>query len=345
MPRGTSTGLGTLLAPERKTASSIEELLVGAVSREPMLTGDSKSGARFERVTIDGDPHIVKYLHVDDDWIMRCTGDLTCRPATVWRAGILDLLPSCIEHGVVGVATGLGRNGWGAAVLMRDMSPWMVPEGDGPVPLDQHLGFIEHMATLHTSFWGWHDTVGLTPDVSRLAEFSPQNMALEDARGWPDVVPRLIVAGWARYPSIAPAVADAILELAADPTALAVALRACPGTFIHGDWKMGNLGSRPDGTTVLLDWAVPGEGCPTLDLAWYLALNAARLPQSKEDTIVAYRSALESLGISTAHWWDVALDLALLAGSVWFGWEKALAGPGPELAWWVERAEAGLARL
>ena len=155
-----------------------------------MLTADSKSGARFERVTIDGEPHVVKYLHVDDDWIMRCTGDLTCRPATVWRAGILDRMPPCIDHGVVGVATGLGRNGWGAAVLMRDMSPWMVPEGDGPVPLDQHLGFIEHMATLHASFWGWHDTVGLTPDVYRLAEFSPQNMALEDARGWPDAVPR-----------------------------------------------------------------------------------------------------------------------------------------------------------
>jgi hypothetical protein len=330
---------------DRAVASSVEELLAGAVERRPMLTADSKSGARFERVTIDGEPFVVKYLHVDDDWIMRSTGDLACRPVTVWRAGILDRLPSCIDHGVVGAATGLGRNGWGAALLMRDMSAFLVPEGDAPVPLDQHLRFVEHMAALHGAFWGWRDTVGLTPDMSRITEFSAGNMALEEARGWPDPVPRLVVEGWGRYPSVAPGVADAVMALAADPSPLVTALRSCPRTFLHGDWKMGNLGSRPDGTTVLLDWANPGEGCPTLDLAWYLALNAARLPQSKEDTAMGYRRALEARGVPTGGWWERALDLALLAGSVWFGWEKALGGPGPELTWWVERAAAGLAHL
>ena len=228
---------------------------------------------------------------------------------------------------------------------MRDMSPWLVPEGDEPVPLDQHLRFLEHMATLHASFWGWHDTVGLTPDLHRFAEFSRDNMVVEESAVGPTSSPRSSSTdgrGTRRSP---PAVADAVMALAADPTPLAEALRSCPRTFLHGDWKMGNLGSRPDGTTVLLDWAMPGEGCPTIELAWYLALNAARLPQSKEDSAAAYRRALESHGVATAPWWDRALDLALLAGSVWFGWEKALGGPGPELAWWVERAEAGLARL
>jgi hypothetical protein len=334
-----------LSVPDRAVATTVEELLADATERRPMLSGDSKSGARFERVLIDGEPHIVKYLHVDDDWIMRSTGDLACRPVTVWRAGILDRVPACVDHAVVGAATGLGRNGWGCALLMRDMSAWLVSEGDDPVPLDQHLRFLEHMAALHASFWGWRDTIGLTPEFHRFTEFSAGNMDPEGARGWPDVVPRLIVDGWARYPSVAPEVADAVLALAADPTPLVDALRTCPRSFLHGDWKMGNLGSLPDGTTVLLDWAVPGEGCPTLELAWYLALNAAKLPQSKEDAVEAYRGALESLGVSTASWWDCALDLALLAGSVWFGWEKALGGPGPELAWWVERAAMGLARL
>jgi hypothetical protein len=246
---------------------------------------------------------------------------------------------------MVGVAGGLGRNGWGTALLMRDMSPWLVPEGDEPVPLDQHLRFLEHMAILHASFWGWRDTIGLTPDLHRFSEFSRENIALEEARGWPDLVPRLIVEGWGRYPSVAPEVAEAVLSLARDPTPLAGALRTLPRTLLHGDWKMGNLGSKPDGTTVLLDWAMPGEGCPTVELAWYLALNAARLPQSKEAAMASYRAALESLGVSTVPWWDRAVDLALLAGSVWFGWEKALGGPGPELSWWTERAAAGLARL
>jgi hypothetical protein len=329
----------------RPCASSVEELLDGATDRTPMITADSKSGARFERATIDGEPHVVKYLHVDDDWIMRSTGDLACRPVTVWRSGLLDRVPVCIDHTVVGAATGLGRNGWGAALLMRDASAWLVPEGDDAVPLDQHRRFLDHMAALHVGFWDWSDDVGLTPDQHRFTEFSATNVSLEAARGWPDAVPPLIVEGWSRLPAVAPTVADAVIALTEDPTPLARALRGCPRTLLHGDWKMGNLGSRPDGTTVLLDWAVPGEGCPTLELAWYLALNSARLPQSKEETAAGYRHALEANGIDTDGWWERALDLALLTGSVWFGWEKALGGPGPELAWWIERAAAGMERL
>src|SRR5947199_361864 len=86
----------------------------------------------------------------------------------------------------------------------------------------------------------------------------------------------------------------------------------CPrGTLVHGDWKMGNLGSHPDGRTILLDWAVTGEACGTSDLAWYLAINCERLPHSKEDAIAAYRDALERHGVTTSSWWDRAIALAL----------------------------------
>ena len=80
------------------------------------------------------------------------------------------------------------------------------------------------------------------------------------------------------------------------------------------------------------------------DLAWYLALNAARLPESKDDTIETYRASLEAHGVDTASWWDDGLALELLATMVQFGWEKALGGPGPELDWWERRALQG-ARL
>ena len=46
---------------------------------------------------------------------------------------------------------------------------------------------------------------------------------------------------------------------------------------------MGNLGRHPDGRTILLDWAFPGRAPPATDLAWYVALNVERLPQSKDD--------------------------------------------------------------
>jgi aminoglycoside phosphotransferase (APT) family kinase protein len=122
------------------------------------------------------------------------------------------------------------------------------------------------------------------------------------------------------------------------------ALASQPQTLLHGDWKMGNLGSHPDGRTILLDWATTGRGCVTSELMWYLAINAARLPHTKEDAIAAYRAALERHGIDTAAWWDAAVDLALLGALVQFGWEKAL-GEGSELAWWEEGAARGLIRL
>src|SRR5260370_10392228 len=101
-----------------------------------------KPGALFDQVVIGGRPHVVKYLHVDDDWIMRSTGDLGCRPLTVWRCGLLDRVPDCIDHAVVGAAAGLGRNGWGVAPLMRRVSTWLVPQGDQPVPLGPPPRFL-----------------------------------------------------------------------------------------------------------------------------------------------------------------------------------------------------------
>ena len=91
-----------------------------------------------------------------------------------------------------------------------------------------------------------------------------------------------------------------------------------------GDWKFGNLGRRPDGRTILLDWAYPGEAAPCWDLTWYLALNRARLPETKEATIDRYRDRLEPHGVATADWWERQLGLSLLGMAAAFAWEKAV---------------------
>jgi thiamine kinase-like enzyme len=122
------------------------------------------------------------------------------------------------------------------------------------------------------------------------------------------------------------------------------ALAATPATFLHGDWKMGNLGTHPDGRVVLLDWAYPGEGPPCWDLAWYLALNRARLPEGKEDAAAAFRAALRRHGTDPAGWFDRQLALCLLGITATFGWEKAL-GPAEELEWWARAAFDGAAVL
>jgi len=325
----------------RRPAGSVAELVGGATRREPFRTADAKSGSHFERVEVDGERCVLKLMHVDDDWIARSLGDVGCRALRMWTSGMLDAFPPCVDHAVVGAAAGLGRHGWGAALLMHDVGGRLVPPGDEPVGPELHAAFLDHMAALSARFWGWRDTVGLTPAVTRWTFFGDAMLAIERARGWPDAVPPIAARGWARFAERAPAdVAAVVADVRAAPWALAEAVAATPATFLHGDWKMGNLGSHLDGRTIALDCAYPGEGPACNELAWYLAVNRARLPEPKEDAMARFRRRLEAHGVATDGWWERQLDLCLLGAVVQFGWEKAL-GDEDELGWWCARAREG----
>ncbi len=317
-------------------------MLAGATDRTPMLAADSKSGARFERVAIDGERYVVKYLSRRDDWIMRATGDLAYRPLLVWQTGLVDLAPDCIDHAYVGAA----HDGTEAAILLHDVGDALIPEGNAPLPLEVHLGFMDHLAAFHAATWGFVDTIGLTPLANRYTEFSPAVVACEAALGFPEPVPRIMGEGWERYPERASRSASVVLPLLDDPSPLVRALESLPASLLHGDWKMGNLGRHADGRTILIDWANPGVGPGVTELTWYLALNRSRLPvgSTKEDAIDTYREALEHRGIDTEPWWDRALGLAFVGALVQFGWEKVL-GDDDELTWWEDRAVAGAAFL
>lgn len=308
-----------------------------------MESTDSKSGAQFERVVIGGERFVLKHVDTASDWIMRQTGDIGLCPVIAWERGIVDLAPSCIDHATVGAA----RDGHRGAVLMRDVSAWLVPSGDAPVPLEQHLRFLEHLATFHASCWDWVDTVGLIPLTNRYTFFGPHALACERALGFPAAVPEIASDGWQQLAIAAPEMAAVLARLHTEPWALLDAIAATPRTFLHGDWKLGNLGSDPDGRTVLVDWSMCGAGPPLAELAHYLALNVARFPagHTKEDAIEAYRAALERNGIATRPWFDRQLRLCLLGVMLQLGWEKSFDDTGVELAWWNARVREGIEEL
>jgi len=191
--------------------------------------------------------------------------------------------------------------------------------------------------------WEWRDDLELLPHRYRWWFFGNVGIAAERELGWPEPVPRLADEGWQRFADRAPRrVVDLLADIDHDPAPFSEAVTTTPSAFLHGDWKFGNLGTAADGRTVLLDWAYPGEGPVAHELAWYLALNRARLPvgETKESTIADLRSALERHGVTTEPWWQRQLELCLLGALAQFGWEKAY-GPDDELGWWCDRALEG----
>jgi len=332
----------SVLSP-RAVAGSVDELLAGARRLGDHRPAEPRSAAAFERVAIDGERCLVKYVHPDNDFTMRVSGDVGCRPLRVWAAGLMDAAPDLIDHATRGVAP-WGPNGWGAAILMRDVGEQLVPVGDGPIPEDHHLAFLDAIAGLSSRLWGWEDHLELLPHRLRWAWFGRAALEGEAALGWPEAVPRIAADGWHRFDRRAPRdLADAVHQLRLDPTPLSEAVLATPQTFLHGDWKLGNLGLGTDGRVILLDWAYPGQGPVCHEVAWYLALNRDRLPvgHTKETTIAGLRAALERHGVDPGGWWDRQLALCLLGAVVQFGWEKAY-GDDVELGWWFEVARDGL---
>jgi hypothetical protein len=315
----------------------VTDLIAGATERIPLTDGAGKSGARLERVVIGGQRYVLKHLDLAEDWTMRASGCLLGAPLLAWQRGLLARLPACFNQPIVGVAPEVGGGpppSGGCALLMRDVTPWLVPVTDEPISLDQHLRFLRHMAALHAAFWACGGECEVVPVMHRYLELSPWLADAEAAVGSAHLVPRLVGEGWLRLAEVAPAAAAVAIPLARDPGPLVEALEGTPQTFVHSNWKLDNLGTDADGRTVVLDWEQPGRGAPLSDLAWYLAINCRRLPQGKQDAIAAYRLALEKHGISTEAWWDRQLALCLLGALVQFGWEKALGGYDEELAWW-----------
>jgi hypothetical protein len=241
-------------------------------------------------------------------------------------------MPTSIDHTVVAAGRLDGSSPWPAALLMHDVTDALVAE-DAAVPMATHDAFLGAMADLAVAFRHEQPRATYMPLFVNYVAFSPGEAARQEQQGtWGGPQPH-IRPGWEQVRVDMPELYADVAPLLDDPGPLVAALQAMPTTFLHGDWKMGNLGHRSDGRVVLLDWDRPSVGPPLVDLGWYIAVNCDRLPESKDDALARYRDGLEARGWATDEWWHRQVTLALTGGFLQLGWSKA--GQPDELAWWA----------
>ena len=109
---------------EAEAASGpVSELLARASTRQRVFPGDARGGSVFTRVSIDGQDYFLKRCSRSGDWITRLSGDRVHRPFVVWRAGVMDRVPACIDHTVVAMEVAGEGEAAELLMLMRDVAP------------------------------------------------------------------------------------------------------------------------------------------------------------------------------------------------------------------------------
>lgn len=316
------------------------ELLQQAVERSVVTRHDGRSGARLEHVRLaDGTAYVVKRVTPASDLTLALTGGTVAREYLLWRSGALDRLPPGVDHAVV--------DGWvdgdTTVIVMEDLDD-RVFTWRSRLSTDETDWVVARVAAMHRRFLG-SPPAEVVPLERVLTLFAPGRIrGLAEAGNH---LAGLACRGWEIFAQRVPAdVAGPVLVLLEDPTPLVAALSAGPVTLTHGDLATVNM-ARDGDSLVLLDWALATAAPGALDIAWLLAGCSSVLEPSREHVLGTYA------GLAGPACDIRSMRLALLAGLLWLGWNKALDAaehPDPatrererrDLDWWVREARETL---
>jgi hypothetical protein len=311
---------------------------------------------------------VLKRFSIERDWIMRLTHDTEVREVALFRGGVFARMPDLCIVPTVAAA----RDGKSWASLMVDVSGSLVPSGDAPIDVSDFKRFLDHLAVVHARFMEDESLLNPSLGLSALRDFililSPSLVRREIEQGRTHPVLEWALRGWEIFDDVAlPEAARIVKRIQQDLRPLLRALARAPRTLVHGDFKFANLGSwSPSPTdrddlpntafeprTIVLDWQDATFGSPLLDIAYFLAINSARLPVTKEEAIQMYRDSLASFGYAyQPHAWARDLEVGLLAGGAMrLVWQKALGTQSEDLVvrerestevrWWSEQIVRG----
>jgi hypothetical protein len=253
------------------------------------------------------------------------------RLEAIWETYHCPYLACAIEPGELGL-------------LMEDLGEGLLPDVDSPLASAQEDRLLSALAALHARFWEADalDLDWLTSPRQLFSVLGPRAEHEEAGRpGWHPLFD-LVRQGWEAALANLPAdLGDLLTPRSA--TRLAHLASDLPRTALHGDAKVANFALMQDGRVAAVDWAWIGAGPCTLDLGWYLAVNASRLARPKEEVIARYRYLLESaLGAPLQDaLWQRLLTFGLWGAALMLLWEKGLGLAGgsergrQEWEWWV----------
>jgi hypothetical protein len=305
--------------------------MLRALAGEP-LPSAGFSNASITRVTLGAQHFVLKRTTLARDWTACRSGDrrgrealLLAEPACagVWEVFDCPYMAYSFEEGEI-------------ALLMRDLTDHLLPDTRTPLTEEQERAILGAIARMHARFWG-----SRAPDCEWLADAEQLCDLLApscDPTLLPSPLRENVPRGWSLALSRAPQrVRDALRRPGGE---WARDWRDLPRTLVHGDVKVANFALTPNGVAAF-DWATVGVAPCSIDLGWYLAVNASRLAGTKERVIERYR---ELLGFTIDdETWRRLEEAAIIYGAKLLLWSKALAlesgraGAAEEWDWWMER--------
>jgi hypothetical protein len=313
--------------------------LDSAVARTP-VSDDGRSGATLERVVLaHGETVVVKRYDPSTDLVMRMCGDQRGREVALFLDGVLDDLPPTVRHPIIDAWYDDGRG----VVVMRDLGSTVLT-WDDRLSAGQVRQLLGALADLHAAHVGRSEQTETSLDVV-IGLFQPDRIRPYAGADLVDAALR----GWELFAEVADGEAGReVLALAHDVTPLVQALEGCTPTLLHSDVATVNVALEPDGVT-LIDWGLASVGPAEMDVA-RLLVGCGHLFEVSFDEFLAIQRE-----VAGPEHDETALDLALLAGLTWLGWNKSLdivehpdgavrARERAGLDWWLAQAARALER-
>ena len=334
--------------------------MLRALTGEP-LPSAGFSNASIARVTLGEQRFVLKRTTPARDWTACRSGDARGREALLLADGDCAGVWDVFDCPYVAYEIGEGE----IALMMRDLTAHLLPDTRTPLRDEQQTAILGAIARLHARFWDWRAPAG--PWLARVENYCDLLPPSYDCALLPSPLREHVRGGWAAAMARVPG--EVAEKLTRPGCEWARQWDDLPKTLLHGDVKVANFAIVGDDRVAAFDWAMCGVGPCSVDLGWYLAVNASRLAGTKEDVIKRYRALLTGAPASSpagaaasrrrdgggpagetpafpvinAVTWRRLEDAAIVLGARMLLWSKAAAleagraGAQEEWNWWMER--------